>query len=144
MIQHFTKHLAIKGKSVAEAVTHTMKWAVDNMMLLNANKTVIMNVYFNGRTNYDETIFVDDSVSVQPSTDTKFLGIHIDKHLTFSNHVDSIVSSCNSRLFLLRQLKLLAMNREGLKRYCCANIRSLITHASPAWFLFYLIKTGID
>jgi hypothetical protein len=60
---------------------------------------------------------------------------NIDKHLTFSNNVDSIVSSCNSRLFLLRQLKVLGMNREGLKRYYCANIRSLITYASPAWFL---------
>ena len=82
----------------------------------------------------DDPIFVDDDLSIEPSFSVKFLGTHIDNHMTFSEHVDQIISSCNSRLYLLRQLKILGMNSDGLKRYFCANIRSLISYASPAWF----------
>ena len=39
-----------------------------------------------------------------------------------------------SRIHLLRQLKILGMNAEGLKTFYCSNIRSLLGYAAPAWF----------
>ena len=41
---------------------------------------------------------------------------------------------CSSRTYLLRQLKILGMNAEGLKTFYCSNIRSLLNYAAPAWF----------
>ena len=60
--------------------------------------------------------------------------------MTFSSHVDKIVSCCNSRLYLLQQLKILGVNTEGLKKFFTANIRSIITYASPSWF--FLLSEG--
>ena len=63
----------------------------------------------------------------------KFLGVHIDNHLSLSNHVDQVVSKCSSIMFLLRQLKILGMNSDGLNTFYCTNIRSLLSYAAPAW-----------
>lgn len=45
------------------------------------------------------------NTSVNPSQVMKFLGIFVDDHLTFSSHVDEVAKSCNSKIFLMRQLK---------------------------------------
>lgn len=73
----------------------------------------------------------------------KFLGVHIDNHLTFSANVDSIVFKTNSRLFLLRQFKILSMDHTGLKTFYCINIRSVLSYSSPAWY-FLLSKSDQD
>ena len=103
-------------------------------MLLNPEKTVIINFLINYKHVYDQVVVLDNDVSIFPSKEVKFLGVTLDDHLTFSSHVDNIVSSCNSKLYLLRQLKKLGMNSDGLKRFFTANIRSIISYAAPAWF----------
>ena len=83
---------------------------------------------------YNEAVILDSNISISPSTSFKFLGVTMDDHLTFSAHVDNVVSLSNSKLYLLRQLKKLGMSSEGLKRFYTANIRSIISYAAPAWF----------
>ena len=120
--------------SIAPAILRTQQWADDDYMLLNADKTVIMNVLLNYHHEYNDPVNLGNEVSILPSQTAKFLGITLDDHLSFSKHVESLISSCNSRLFLLRQLKVLGMNESGLKNFYLANIRSILTYASPAWF----------
>ena len=103
-------------------------------MLLNPEKTVSISFLINYEHVYDQVVVLDNDVSIFPSKEVKFLGVTLDDHLTFSSHVDNIVSSCNSKLYLLRQLKKLGMNSDGLKRFFTANIRSIISYAAPAWF----------
>ena len=73
-------------------------------------------------------------VSVMPSDTVKFLGILVDKHLTFIDHVNFVTKKCNSKLFLMRQLKRLGMNKHGLKVFYCAHIRSVLSYASPVFY----------
>ena len=120
--------------SVAPAIQATLEWSNNNCMSLNAEKTEIMNIRLNYRSSYDDEILVNDNISIKPTECTKFLGVHIDNHLSFSKHVDHIISKCSSRMYLLRQLKILGMNAEGLKTFYCSNIRSLLSYAAPAWF----------
>ena len=120
--------------SVAPAIQATLEWSNENFMSLNAEKTEIMNIRLNYRSSYDDEILVNENISIKPTECTKFLGVYIDNHLSFSNHVDNIISKCSSRIYLLRQLKILGMNAEGLKTFYCSNIRSLLSYAAPAWF----------
>ena len=94
----FDKH----GGSVSQAISHTQQWADDNFMLLNPEKTVIINFLINYKHVYDQVVVLNNDVSIFPSKEVKFLGVTLDDHLTFSSHVDNIVSSCNSKLYLLR------------------------------------------
>ena len=79
-------------------------------------------------------ILVDETTCIKPTDCLKFLGVHIDNHLSFSNQVEQVVSKCSSRMFLLRQLKILGMNSDGLNTFYCSNIRSLLSYVAPAWF----------
>ena len=66
----------------------------------------------------------------------KFLGVIINDHLTFSEHINFRVKKCNSKLFLMRQLRKLGMNNDGLKTFYSANIRSVITYVSTVFYQF--------
>ena len=118
--------------SVAPAIEHTKQWSASNSMQLNADKTVVMNFYINHLHKHDEPVIFDNT-SVAPSKVMKFLGISIDDHLTFIDHVDSVIKRCNSKLFLMRQLKRLGMRPEGLRTFYCANIRSIVAYGAPVF-----------
>ena len=72
---------------------------------------------------------------ITSSDHMKFLGVTIDNRLNFNLHVANVVSKCDSRLFLMRQLKSLGLNNAGLVTFYITNVRSVLTYASPAWFL---------
>ena len=135
----FGKHTGATGP----AILNTIEWAQQIRMLSNADKTVILNLMFSNRHSFDHPVFADDNLSIEPYFSVKFVGSHIDNLMTFSEHVDQIISGCNSRLYLLRQLKTEGMNTDGLKQYVCANIRPLISYASPAW-LFMVSNRNRD
>ena len=59
-------------------------------MLLNADKTEIMNSSLSHHYTYDNQLHIDDYF-LTPSPCTKFLGILIDNKLSFNNHVDNLV-----------------------------------------------------
>ena len=63
-----------------------------------------------------------------------FLGVTIDNKLNFNLHVTNVVSKCDSRLLLVRQLKSLGLNDAGLVPFYITNVRSVLAYASPAWF----------
>eukprot|EP00918_Siedleckia_nematoides_P041114 GHVU01089247.1.p1 GENE.GHVU01089247.1~~GHVU01089247.1.p1 ORF type:complete len:171 (-),score=1.76 GHVU01089247.1:397-909(-) len=64
----------------------------------------------------------------------KFLGITVDKHLTFNSHVDTLVKRAFSRIHGLVVFKRSGLNQAGLLKMYVTNIRSLVTYAVPAWF----------
>ena len=67
-------------------------------MLLNTEKIVIMNTCLNYKYHYDNNVTIDN-VEISPCISTKFLGVIIDNKLSFNDHIDTIVTKCNSRLF---------------------------------------------
>ena len=124
--------------SVAPAIVQTQLWSENNSMTLNTEKTVIINISLNRRAKSEVPLTVN-TLNISPSNAIKFLGIYIDSHLSFSTNVDSIVSKTNSRLFLLRQLKIVGMDKHGLHTFYCTNIRPVLAYAAPVWY-FLLSK----
>ena len=105
-------------------------------MLLNSSKTVVLNICFSNRQGMDIDVCHNDNTFISPSDHTKFLGVIIDSKLTFSEHIQSVLSKCYSRLHLLKQLKCMNMDTNGLKTFYIANVRSILSYASPVWFHF--------
>ena len=118
--------------AVSPAVISTQRWAADNSMQLNPEKTEVMNSSLSHKHHYKQDVVVDD-LSFSPNSFTKFLGVFIDNKLFFNKHVDSLVSACSSRLFLMRKLKTIGLNSDGLKAFYLSNIRSKLSYAAPAW-----------
>ena len=97
---------------------------------LNADRPVLMNVSFNYKTVFEENVMILNSnpLTIWSFWASQLIGDHLWVNML------SVISSCNSRLYLLRQLKVIGMNSEGLKQFYVANIRSILSYASPAWF----------
>ena len=123
----------LESSAIAPAISSTQKWADENSMLLNAEKSELMNTYLNYKYNYSDVVVVDDAL-IQPNAFTKFLGIFIDDKLSFNKHIDTLVTKCNTRLFLMRKLKSIGLDSDGLRTFYLSNIRPIICYASPAWF----------
>jgi hypothetical protein len=104
-------------------------------MALNASKTVVLKVCFSKLDNWTSSNLTIDDTILTASPVVKFLGVSIDNKLSFTDHVQQLVSKCNSRLYFMRLLKRQGLNREGLKTFYLSNIRTLLTYASCAWFL---------
>ena len=107
------------------------QWAQDNNMLINAKKTQLIQFTLS------EPKYVDHfRMNGQPITSVesaKLLGVTIDRRLTFGEHIDKVCSNMDSRLYGMRALKRLGLNRKGLITYYTANIRSALTYACPVW-----------
>ena len=124
------------SQSIVPAIQQTALWSATNHMLLNADKTVIMNIYLNYLQEHRNPVFYENS-SINPSQVMKFLGIYIDDHLTFIPHVNTIIKRYNSKtLFLMRQLQKLGMSSTGLCDFYCSNIRSVLCYGAPGFYQF--------
>ena len=122
-------------ENISDAILLANTWSEQNNMILNSSKTVILNVAFTNKPAMHLGIsYGDDNLFISPSEHTKFLGIFIDNTLTFSRHVDYIISKCSQRLYLMRLLKRMGMDSDGLRTFYIANIKSIISYACPAWY----------
>jgi hypothetical protein len=119
-------------QAIAPAITATQDWSEANNMILNTEKTVVMNTWLSHQYSYTQPIELD-GVAISPNPSTRFLGIIMDKNLTFSEHVAGVTAKCNSRLFLMKKLKAVGLSLHGLKTFYVTNIRSVICYAAPAW-----------
>ena len=68
--------------SVANGIQQASDWSVANNMQLNHDKTVILNVAFSERKGIDDPVKYLDT-DILPSKSAKFLGVTIDRTLTF-------------------------------------------------------------
>ena len=128
----FFKSFDNTNGSIAPAILATQQWSEDNHMTLNTDKMVVLNVSL-GQRSINHPINVNGT-TIEPTSNTKFLGVTVDNKLSFTSHVDKVISQCNSRIYLLRHLKVLGMNTEGLTRFYVTNVRSILSYAAPAWF----------
>ena len=65
---------------------------------------------------------------------TKFLGIIIDSHLTFSHHVDHIIEKTRPLMYSLIDLKRSQLPKHILKKFYETCIRPMILYACPSWY----------
>jgi len=78
-----------------------MNWATKNKMTLNLLKTV--EIVFH-RPNISHDLLPPIMHSVSRVADAKLLGVHLRHDLNFSQQVESVVATCNQRLYLLAHL----------------------------------------
>ena len=83
---------------MGSGIRQVLDWCSLNSMLLNNDKTVILNVAFSERKGFNDPVSYL-STDILLSENARFLGVTVDRMLTFSDNVSQIFSRCNSRLF---------------------------------------------
>ena len=113
-------------QSLKDNIAHTRQWSNANKLTLNDEK--LKAIVFQKSKSLKMNI-TDIDRDIRTVTELKLLGVHINSHLTWDTHIDSVVKTCKQRLFSIRQLKQHLSNEQlitvfnGLIRskmeYCC-------------------------
>ena len=88
-----------------------------------------------------------DHNPITPSESVRFLSILVDNRLTFIVNVENLNTDrrvkhaekavkCDSISFLMRQLRKVGMNQDGLKAFYCTSIHFILAYASPVFCNF--------
>ena len=110
---------------IKSEVDHFKSWCCDNKMTINENKTKVLNINFS-------------CTPIQPVPDfenvicVKILGLLFNCKLSWSNHVDYVISRVSKRLYVLRILKRI-LSHDQLIVVFNSIIRSIIEYASPVF-----------
>lgn len=78
----------------------------DNNLLLNAKKSFVLSIFYTIQNKKDFTPKLEvGKKSLTKATQTKFLGIRVDKKLFGNSHVENVVSAMSSGIYALWQIK---------------------------------------
>lgn len=75
-----------------------MAWSEDNNLALNATKTKEIIIDFRRKKVDPQPLFTKGSC-VERVPDFKFLGVHIEEHLTWGVHTTAVIQKAQQRLY---------------------------------------------
>ena len=118
-----------------QLVTECSDWAKQNKMRLNAQKTKTLNVSLRKSMTMTANLCLEGHV-IENTASTKLLGVTLDGHLSFTEHIKEKVKSANKKIHGLLVLKQTGINPDSLVMMYRTQIIPAISHSAPAWFPF--------
>ena len=100
-------------------------------MMINLLKTVELVFH---RPNLNRDILPPPLAGIERVNSAKLLGVFFSSNLKFTDHVSSIVSICNQRLYLLSQLRRQGLGVSSRDAIFAAIIVNRIMYALPVFF----------
>src|ERR1051325_9029693 len=127
---------AVNTASIPAEINHLAKWAHNNNLRLNEQKT--SEIILCGKRTKLNSLPPLNAKLTRSST-MNILGVILDAHLTFAHHIDKVVSAGAQSLYALKTLKAHGLNKIELSNICRATLISKLTYASPSWWGFVSI-----
>ena len=82
------------------------KWLMSNQLTLNINKNKFFNISSSQRLKKFNSISITtDDKSIEEVSSFSYLGVVINNHLSWRDHIDYISNKVNKKLGLLRRIK---------------------------------------
>ena len=122
---------SVNSSTILEEMDHISKWARNNNLTLNINKTMEMIVRKPRAKNLPIPPEIDGIKRVKTM---KVLGVFIQDNLSFGEHVDHLVAQGAQTLYALRILKHHGLNGPNLWTVANSTLLAKLTYASPAWW----------
>jgi hypothetical protein len=128
--------------TIEEEFEAIISWTQSNKMQLNVKKT--KELVFHRP--HPRQPLPDPLPQIDRVKELKLLGVVVNATFKFDEHVLKMLSLCNQRLYLLKQLKSQGLDRSQLNIVYTALIVSRILYALPAWggFLSSELLNKID
>ena len=101
-------------------------------MLLNTSKTNLLTFSLRKKVTTEPITIANTDIAEVEST--RLLGVILDQHLTFTKHVDAILSKAKSGFHALVQLKRAGVNTPSLILFYKSRIISVLSYAAPVWY----------
>jgi hypothetical protein len=84
-------------------LSRMIEWFAANKLILNLEKTNIMKFVTKNMPHCPLTIGYIDKY-IEEVVNTKFLGMHLDNHLNWNNHIDQIIPKLSAACYAVRQM----------------------------------------
>jgi hypothetical protein len=107
-------------------LSHVSEWFTANKLALNLDKTNITKFMTNNSPQCPLSIGYNDKC-IEESVDTKFLGLQIDNHLKWKNHIDQLVPKLSGACYAVRSV-LHISNTDALKSIYFDYFHSLVKY----------------
>ena len=131
---YYYNHSIDKVKDVlSKDLAHLASWLVHNNLQLNLNKTKLMCFSRKGRKSEANNLDICISnTTLEKCEEVKFLGVIVDRNLTWESHIQLVRRKCLFGLFTLRRVrKYLSTNL--LKLLYQSFIQSHLDYCSTVW-----------
>jgi hypothetical protein len=79
------------------------KWFAVNRLALNLDKTNIIKCITNNSPQYALNVAYNGTC-IEESVNTKFLGLQIDNHLNWTNHIDKLIAKLSAAYYAARSM----------------------------------------
>jgi len=117
--------------NMTDYLSSLLIWTADNDMQLNTFKTKEMIL---GRIDLTSIPSLSTPTGpIQCVTTFKLLGLHLDASLSWTTHINTIVSKASKRLYFLIQLRRAGVPPQQLLHFYMTVIRPVLEYASPVW-----------
>lgn len=130
-----TSYPSVNQLNITETINDELQrvsnWLKANKLCINIDKTKYMLFSYRKTSNIHGIKFGDDQISETDST--KFLGIIIDKNLTFKPHITYISSKLSKSIGILHKVKHI-LPEEALKILYRTLIHPYIQYGIEAWY----------
>jgi len=134
--------LAIRGRTVSEAenmakieLTKIAAWARDNKIHFNEQRSKTILISRRKRKERRDVMIYLNSRPLPQAQSPKYLGIIIDKKLTFKNHLHYVTDKCSKLIFALsKSAKIIwGLGHGALKTIYTGAILPLLQYGAPIW-----------
>jgi hypothetical protein len=113
---------------------HLHDWLQDNHLTLNTKKTECM-YFYSSRKQLSISNFITFSNQKLSIVSTyKYLGVSLDSHLTYRDHVQILIRKLNQKLFVYSKIRPYLLHSVS-KTYLHAIILSTLSYCLPVWSL---------
>ena len=119
----------------------TKQFCQSKHLEINPSKTQFIIFKTPAKKIADDIELTIDSVTVKVERQVKILGMTLDRHLTFKNHISNVVNTCNGLIGVLRKV-VHRLPRKLCKLFYTAIIRSNLEYASA--LLVPVAKTHLE
>ena len=120
-------------KDYRKEVTNFTEWCANNYLELNVGKTKEMVIDFTKRTVVHRDLEIDGK-KVERVDKYKYLGTIIDSKFKFEENITTLYKRANKRMYHLRQLHHLKVDRTIVKLFYMSIIESVIIFCICLWF----------
>ena len=114
------------------AADQASQWTDENNMILNTDKTKIMETYFGEKPLNTQPVTVNGT-PIECVNVFKLLGIMINSNLSWHNHVDYICSKASTKIYYLILLKRAGISPTDIVQVYCSIVRSVLEYACEVW-----------
>lgn len=120
--------------TLSNEVTNGMwDWCVQNGLLLNPKKTVIVQFTNTcSRANLSSLLVRLQNRSICVAEHTRFLGVEVDNHLTWNHHINNVAGKLKCAHYAISMLKN-SLNLHSVLLFYYASVHSHLNYAIIAW-----------